>query len=950
MIAVTAEPGHTGTLQNEVSVSGGGPAAITETQPLTVSAGAPEFGLNGPFSAALLNPAGAPDTRAAGHPNTDTTGFVLNSVPQPIKTGYDTAAEDLKDVSVDLPPGLVGDPQAAPTCPEYLIAPPGDGERCPKASQIGTVAVALGSPFWGISGALGAAKVVEPLYNVPPEGGHPAQFAFIFANEEATLYANLVHTEAGYIVRVTSSDLPRIELTGVKVTFFGDPATNDGGSTPQHAFLTNPQDCTAGPLRTTMHYDSWEHPGTTLPDGSPNLEDPAWHEAQSLSPPVTGCEALTFAPETELSPTSHATNTPTGLNLKLRVPQNTDPAGLATPDLKRTTVTLPQGLSISPSAANGLQACNNTQFAANSTAPATCPGGSQLGTVTVHTPVLANPIEGQVYLGTPECDPCLQANGDPQSGRMVRLLLQVHSEEYGVTLKIPGTVSVNPSTGQMTATFNQTPQLPFDLLEFKLRPGERAPLTTPTACGTYGAVSELEPWSHQPAPGEANGTPNATLASMFAIDAGCAPHGFAPAFTAGTTSNQAGGYSPLTLQLARNDSEQDFNNLEATLPPGLLAKIAGVQRCGEAEANAGTCPQSAEIGTVTVGAGAGTMPYYVTGHVYLTGPYNNGPFGEVVEVPAVAGPFNLGTVVVRGSIRIDPTTAQATVVSNPFPTILDGIPLHVKSVSVTLNREGFTFNPTSCNPEAVAGRLTSTQGAAASVSSQFQAASCASLGFKPGFSATTAGKASKAGGASLDVRVTYPKGPFGSYANIKSVKVDLPKQLPSRLTTLQKACLAKVFEADPAACPKESDVGTATATTPLLNVPVSGPAYLVSHGGEAFPDLEIVLQGEGVTLILVGNTQIKKGITSSTFKTVPDAPVSGFELKLPTGKYSILGANVPAGAHYSLCGQTLNMPTAITGQNGAVVKPATKVGVSGCPKKASAKKRKAKRRQPARKA
>ena len=289
-------------------------------------------------------------------------------------------------------------------------------------------------------------------------------------------------------------------------------------------------------------------------------------------------------------------------------------------------------------------------------------------------------------------------------------------------------------------------------------------------------------------------------------------------------------------------------------------------------------------------------------------------------------------MVVRASIHIDPNTSQVTVTTDPLPQSRDGVPFRLRTVNTEINRPGFMFNPTNCAGQQVTGTITGSQGASVGVSSPFAATGCAGLKFAPRFVVSTVGKASKADGASMDVKVLYPTGPEGAYANIRSVKVDLPKQLPSRLTTLQKACLAATFAANPASCPAASNVGIATATTPVLAHPLTGPAYLVSHGGEAFPDLEIVLQGEGITLILDGSTQIKKGITSSTFKSVPDAPVSSFELKLPTGKYSILGSNVPQSAKYSLCGQTLRMPTAITAQNGAVVRQTTKISVAGCAK------------------
>jgi hypothetical protein len=335
-----------------------------------------------------------------------------------------------------------------------------------------------------------------------------------------------------------------------------------------------------------------------------------------------------------------------------------------------------------------------------------------------------------------------------------------------------------------------------------------------------------------------------------------------------------------------------------------------------------------------VGVGSGEGPFYDTGHVYFTGPYDGDPFGLSVVVSAVAGPFNLGNVVVRVGLHIDPNTAQVTAVSSLFPQVLDGVPLRIRTISLTLNNPAFTFNPTSCAQLSIAGTVASTRGAMASVSSPFATSGCKNLPFKPKFSASTTGKASKAAGASLDVKVTSKGGPQagGGEANIKSVKVDLPKQLPSRLTTLQKACTEAQFAANPAGCPKASDVGTASASTPVLAHPLAGPAYLVSHGGAAFPDLEIILQGEGVELVLDGSTDIKKGITSSTFKTVPDAPIASFELKLPTGKYSVLSTDLPEKAKYNLCGQVLKMPTEIVAQNGAVLKQATKIGVAGCPK------------------
>jgi hypothetical protein len=530
----------------------------------------------------------------------------------------------------------------------------------------------------------------------------------------------------------------------------------------------------------------------------------------------------------------------------------------------------------------------------------------------VVTPLLDAPLHGSLYVAQ-------QGNaGASQGANPFNSLLAVYvvAEGSGVRLKLAGRVDADSTSGQLTIHFEGNPpregepQLPFSELKVKAFGGPRAALSTPSACGKYEASTALTPWS---------GGASAVRSSSFNVEGDCAER-FSPAFSAGTLSGQAGAYSPLSLQLARSDGEQGLLGLSVTLPPGLLAKLSGVRLCGDAEAAGGTCPEASRIGSVVVGAGAGPSPVYVTGGIYLTGPYRGGPFGEVVEVPAVAGPFNLGTVVVRGAIKIDPMTAQASVVSDPFPTILQGIQLRVKSVHVALDRSEFTVNPTNCSPLSVTGAIAATGGANAAVSSPFEAANCANLPFKPSVTVSTQGKTSKANGAALVVNVAQKAGE----ADIHKVNLQLPLALPSRLTTLQKACAARQFESNPAGCPEGSFVGTARAHTPLLAVPLTGPAILVSHGGAAFPDLVFVLQGEGIRIDLVGNTDIKKSITSSRFETVPDAPISSFETILPEGPHSVLGA------FGNLCTQSLIVPTTITGQNGAVVRQSTHVGVAGC--------------------
>jgi len=381
------------------------------------------------------------------------------------------------------------------------------------------------------------------------------------------------------------------------------------------------------------------------------------------------------------------------------------------------------------------------------------------------------------------------------------------------------------------------------------------------------------------------------------------------------------------------------------LPPGIAGMLSKVTLCPEPQASQGTCPPESLIGHTTVSSGLGPDPFTPPeGQVFITGPYKGAPFGLSIVTPALAPPFNLGKVIVRSTINIDKNTAALSIDSDPLPLRLRGVPLQLQHINVTVERPGnqeFQFNPTNCNPMKVEGTLTGAQGATYPVSSRFQVANCASLPFKPKLTASAAGKASKANGASF--LVTVQSAGLGQ-ANIAKVALQLPKALPSRLTTLQKACLLATFEANPATCPDGSNVGSATIHTPVLKSPLSGPAYFVSHGGAAFPDIEFVLQGEGVTLILDGKTDIKKGITYSRFESAPDAPFTTFETVLPTGPHSVLTAYVPGKANFNLCGTKLVMPTIITGQNGAVIKQDTHIAVTGCPPSVTITKTRAKAR------
>ena len=628
------------------------------------------------------------------------------------------------------------------------------------------------------------------------------------------------------------------------------------------------------------------------------------------------------------------------------MPQAPDVLGqLATPELKSALITLPDGLSLSPSVASGpkaLEGCTPAQIDLLGTelgeghpggngspyddglthaSPGHCPEGSRVGEVEVTTPLLEEPLKGYVYVAQPSCGgggqpECTSASAE--NGELYGLYLELAGS--GVIMKLHGRVSVNATTGQITTTFSENPQLPFVELKLKLYGGQRAALANPQSCGTTSVTSEMEPWS-APASG-----PNATPSWPLAV-AGCAnPMPFAPGFSAGTVQTLAGSFTPFTMTLARKDGEQDLAGLTLTLPPGFAGAVSSVPLCPEPRAQLGTCAPGSRIGTAHVASGAGTQPLWLEGPVYLTGSYRGAPFGLSVVVPAQAGPFNLGNVVTRATINVNPSTAQVSVTSDPLPQIRDGVPLRLKTLNVTVDRPGFSFNPTNCDQLAVTGSVSAdlpngSPGATAAVSTPFAVSGCKNLPFNPSFEVSTQGTTSRADGASLTVKIGSPAG----QANIAKAHVSLPRSLPSRLETLKLACLDAVFEANPAACPAASAVGSATAVTPILSHPLSGPAYLVSHGGAAFPDLEIVLQGEGITLVIDGKTDIKNGVTSTSFDAVPDVPVSSFELHLPEGVHSVLGA--PGGG---LCDKSLVMPTSLVGQNGALVDRETKVTVTGC--------------------
>jgi hypothetical protein len=827
-----------------------------------------------------------------------------------------------RDLTVDLPPGLIINPTATrERCTEeQLIKIPVKSPLCPEGSIVGFLTAHAG-PF-----------IFEgSIYNMVAPPGVSADFGI---NLNGALIVHIIG-------RVRAGDYGlSAEVDGIvqRDGFWGTTATFDGfpESPTGKPLLTMPTSC-GTPLKFLMIAESWQNESTPLIPFTPTNG-----EGRPLA--VTGCYHLNFNPELRVQPTTHKTDSPSGLDVELSIPQEENPGGLSQADLKEAVITFPPGFTVSTSAAAGLGACpllrgtesqkeeresRREEMGINleTNEPVNCPDSSKIGSVEGMTPLLGveRPLHGAIYLA--QQGNTVASQGENPFHNLLTVYLVV--EVANVVLKIPGEVRLDPATGQVTTRFGEDPitsaatkepqflpQLPFSHLKVDFFGDNYAPLSTPYQCGTYTVTSQLTPWS-APQSG-----PPATPSSSFEINEGCHGPEFNPSFLAGDVNTKAGAFTTFTGTFKREDGEEQVGRVQVKLPPGLLANVASVPLCEELQAERGECPQASRVGHVVAGVGTGPKQFYVSGEVFLTGPYNGAPYGLAVEVPAIAGPFNLDVegrpVVVRAALNIDPLAAAVTATTGP---------LQIRTVNVTVDRQGFIFNPTNCAQMAVEGTATSTLGASAVRSSPFQISDCAWLAFKPKFTVTTSGRTSRADGTSLDVKLTYPAGSQGTEANIHSVKVELPKQLPSRLTTLQKACTAQVFGSNPAACPAPSVVGIVRISTPLLSGTLTGPAYFVSHGGEAFPSLIVVAQADGVRADLVGTTFISKaGITTSTFREAPDVPFNSFELYLPKGKYSVLAANG------NLCTSTLKMPTTFIAQNGLAIHQSTPITVTGCPK------------------
>ncbi len=1000
-VNVEEPTGTVTTLPNGVSVEGGGAAhAASSIQRVRISGAPTPFGVQEDgYELAPYDEDGTPATEAGAHPFELTSTLVLN------QTGSEREPVALpRNLRFKLPLGLVGDPQATEQCPTsdfYAHAPVSEVDECPPGSVVGVAIVTVDEPE-----VAHVITLTAPVFNLVPSEGEPARFGFEALGLVPVVIDTAVSPSGDYGVVASVKNATEIAgLLSSQVTLWGVPGDAshnqsrgwecvDNGyhyekgevSTPCPAssvepetpFLTLPTSCPADPssepFASTAQAESWTEPGHVV-ESEYSLSGPL---EEPLAP--VNCNALPFEPSIGVTPETHAGSTPTGLGVSVRLPQTTtvepNPEGKAEADVRDTTVTLPEGVQVNPSAANGLQACSEhgSEVAPGIIAggigfkgfedfqpgaptatfsegfdftppehPQTdegfCPNGSKLGTVHIKTPLLPKELEGAIYLAEPA--PYGEGDKNPFNS-LIAMYLVAEDHEAGILVKLAGEGKLEPGTGRVSTTFQNTPQLPFEELKVELFGGQRASLSTPAFCGAPPAVASFTPWS-VPLGGPATlaGSPSGEFDITEGCSTGTLP--FSPWLQKAATNGQAGAFTPFTLQIARPDGNQALKSFTLGLPPGLAAVLASVPLCQEPQAAEGTCSEESRIGESLASSGVGSEPYGLPGKVYLTGPYGSAPFGLSSVTPLEhVGPFDLGRIVVRSGITINPNTAAASIdtaastLISPtgatesfvgLPEMIKGIPSQIKQLTVSVNRSGFTFNPTNCSAMSITATLDGWQGASSEASQPFQASNCASLPFKPTLTASVGGHASKANGTNLNVTVTSAG---VGQANIKKVDLQFPKALSSRLTTLQKACTEAAFNTNPASCDPDSVIGHATVQTPILKNPLTGPAYLVSHGNAAFPDVEFVLQGEGVEILLDGKTDIKEGITYSKFETAPDAPFTTFETELPSGPDSIFTANVPEKEDFNLCKASLEMPTRIVAQDSAVLEPTTKIVAQGC--------------------
>ncbi len=880
------------------------------------AADAVEFGIEpGTAKVELLAPDGTQQQQAGAHPDLR-VGFGVTTSP-PTSTGSVLPTGSLKDVRVELPPGVLGSLKATPVC--FTVADETTAGECPRETMVG---VAILRYATGDRGAIPPnPRPASPalVYRLPAPRGVAARLGFEVLNAVVVVDVR-VTADGGYRLVSDVSGIPTAALFyDQTLTLWGVPADHNGegplrgfngvmyggpGPGPRRPFIWGPTRCDV-PLDGKISISSWQEP------------DRAVSEDVRISDGLTGCDQLPFAPTLSVRPDSRQAGQPSGYTVDVDVPQQEGPDDRTTAQVRDATVTLPEGVAISPGRARGLDVCTDAQLGLGTNDQETCPAASRVGEVRIDSPLLSDPLAGAVYMGQ-------QRSQDPASGEMYRIFVVANDPAIGVRVKLVGRIKADPRTGQLTTTFAENPELPFSRLSLRLDGGDKAALVNPTTCGEKRADLAATAWS----------AASKTAASSFAIDQGCPTGSFAPSLAAGTENPLAAQFSPFNVTIQRADGDQDLSRIGLDLPSGLLAALGSVPLCPEAQAAAGTCDAGSRIGGATVAAGTGASPYSLGGQVFLGGPYEGAPFSLSIVVPAKAGPFDLGTVVVRSRLLVDANHAKASVVSDPLPTIVGGVPLHLQRVHIALDRPGFTFNATSCEPMQIGSTLTSATGATAAPAVRYQAQGCDRVPLRPQLAMTVTGSGSqlgKFGAPGIDADLTYAFGQSG----LRQVRVTLPESLALNTANANKpGALCEPDQAAARSCPESSQVGWAEAETPALHEPLKGPIYFLR--GERIQDGKVVkttpglylkLDGEGVSLDLRATSSFTRTSPQrlvATFSEIPDAPIKRFRMSLKPGPGAVLQT---AGG---VCAQGKTAEVGYQGHTGGEQRALIKTTAPGC--------------------
>ena len=921
---------------------------------LAPSAAHAEFGfVPGSLRVTALNKDGSPDLQAGSHPYEFLVHFDLKT-----EASGKTEGGEMRDVVTDLPPGFVGDPQAIPTCPRQALQ--GLIPKCPGDTQIGVVRATLPG--------LGAA-ITTALYNLTPPPGEATRLGFGLFNNNNFEDAS-VRTEQGYGLEIGAFNLP-LEVSSVTQTIWGvPPATGHDperecqsgpgkgsvigcpSSTTPGVYLTMPAECKA-PLKVSLRADSVLEPGV-FTEASTQSIDGAGNPAA-----LGGCDAVPFDPSISSQPTTKLAENPSGLDFELKLPNQglNSPGNVSETEPKKAVVTLPEGVTVNPSFAEGAVTCSEAQYKAEqleSKAGENCPEASKLGSVHVLSPLLEEPVEGSIYLASPYENPF---------GSLTALYMVARAPERGVFVKQAGKIEMNESTGQITTTFDNLPPVPFSSFKLHFREGARAPLATPQSCGEYKTVATLTPFS---ASSDAEAiTREGAFQIEHGADGGACPGGglppFHPGLIAGSINNAAGRFSPFNVRLFRTDSEQEITHFSIKLPPGVVGKLAGIPFCpdaaieaarartgihgGEEELNSPSCPAASEIGHSLVGAGVGQVLAYAPGKLYLAGPYHGSAISLVAITAAKVGPFDLGTVVLRYAFRVDPETGEVFIDatgSDPIPHIIKGVPVKARDIRAYTDRPEFVLNPTSCKRTSTASTLlgsgldfaSEADDRPVTVSTPFQAADCAALPFKPRLSLKLKGGTRRGSYPALTANLNMNG--FGE-AGIHRAEVVLPRSEFIANAHFETICTRVQFKeagGNGEACPKGSIYGYAKAITPILSSPLEGPVFLRSNGSEReLPDLVVALHNGEINVHLVGFIDSIKGRLRNTFESTPDAPVSSVSISLFGGRKGLFQNST------NLCAHTHKVEANFTGQNGKEADSTPVLKPLGCKGKAKKQKR-----------